>query len=180
MAIEDTHAEDTGGLPQLALETWPGQVFWLLVAFGVLYFVLSRSLLRPLAGVIEDRRDKIADDLDEATRLNRQAEEAERAFERSLADARARAHTLATQTREKLAEEIAADSAAVDAELNKRAAAAEARIHEAVSVAKSNIPDIAQEAASAIIERISGAAPSASAVQRQLDALHTSGQGSQP
>ncbi len=173
LAPDDPHASEgaaSAGLPQFAFETWPAQIFWALIAFGLLYLLLSRVLLWPIGGVIEDRRDKIADDLDDATRFKRQAEAAEEALEQSLNDARARAHSFAAQTRERLAEETARDSAAVDAELNKRAAAAEKQIAEAVNAALANVNEVATDAAGAIVEKLSGSPANAASIAKAIQA----------
>ncbi len=171
-AAEETGhgAESSGGLPQFELGVWPGQIFWLLIAFGALYVVLSRSLLPKLASVIEDRRDKIADDVDEANRLNRQAEDAQRAYERALADARARAQAVLGETRDAVNAEMARDIAAAEAELNQRLADAEARIDAAKATALANVKEIAVDAAGDIVTRLTGAAVEADRVKRAVEA----------
>ena len=167
----DAHdAASEGGLPQLDFTTWPGQIFWLAVAFIVLYLALSRSILPKIGGVIEDRRDKIADDLDEANRLQRQAEEAQERHEKALADARAKAHAIASETRDAIGGELAAETAVAEAEFAKNAEAAEARIREATDAALANVREVAGDAAGALVEKLTGAAPSASAVASALDA----------
>jgi len=34
--------DDKAGLPQLDIATWPSQLFWLVVTFGVGYIIMSR------------------------------------------------------------------------------------------------------------------------------------------
>lgn len=38
-------AESATGMPQLDFATFPNQIFWLIVALGVLYWILSRIAL---------------------------------------------------------------------------------------------------------------------------------------
>lgn len=165
----------SGGLPQFAFEHWPGMIFWLLVALAGLYFALSRVVLPQIGGVIEDRRDKIEDDLDEAKRLSRQAEEAERAYNQALADARARAGAIAAETRAKLDAEIAQQTAAAEAEFAERASAAETRIGEATDAALANVRAIAAEAASAAVARLTGDTPALAEAERAIDELNGAG-----
>ena len=74
MAAETPHAEAaSGGMPQFAIETWVGQVFWLFLTFGVMYFILSKFILPKIGQGLTDRGDRIADDLDEASRMQQQA-----------------------------------------------------------------------------------------------------------
>lgn len=172
-AAEDTDSADT--LPQFVFGYWPGMIFWLLLSFGVLYFVLSRSLLPRIGTVIEDRRDKIEDDLDEANRLNRQAADAERAYNRALADARAQAQAIAAEVRAEVDAEIKRESAAAEAGFAERAAAAETRIREASEAALANVRAIAGEAASSIVERLTGAAPAAEDVNAAVTSVRENG-----
>jgi F-type H+-transporting ATPase subunit b len=174
------HAEDgaaEAGLPQLDFSTWPGQIFWLVVAFALLYVVLSRSLLPRIGAIIEDRRDRIADDLDEAGRLQRQAEEARVTHEKALADARAKAHGLGAEARAKLGEELAAETRAAEAVFAKKAAAAETRIEAATRAALANVRSVAGEAAAALVDKLTGKAPGREAVASALDAADRSGRG---
>lgn len=150
---------DSGGLPQLDLSTWPGQIFWLAIAFGVLYLALSRSILPRIGTVIEDRRDKIADDLDEAARLKRQAEDAEAAYLQALADARAKAHAIAGDTRAELAEEIARETQAAEAQFAKKAEDADKRIREATDAALADVKTVAAFAAGEVVAKLIGRTP---------------------
>jgi len=169
-AAEAAHGGGSGGLPQLDFATWPGQIFWLLVTFGALYLILSRSVLPRIGGIIEDRRDKIADDLDEAARLQRQAEDAGAAYEKSLADARAKAHAIAQQTHDEINAELARESDAAEAQFSEKAAEAETRIHAATEAALANVKSVAEDAAAALIEKLVGAAPNATTTRAAVDA----------
>jgi F-type H+-transporting ATPase subunit b len=179
---EDAHAADAGhgadaahgaaeaGLPQLDFSTWPGQIFWLAVSFTILYLVLTRSVLPKIGGAIEDRLDKIADDLDEAGRLKAQADDAAKSYEQALADARAKAHAIAGETRDKLNAEIAKETEAAEAAFAQEAEAAEDKIRESTQAALANVRDAAADAATAIVEKLVGRAPASSAVASALDA----------
>lgn len=173
-AADAAHGAAEGGLPQLDMSTWPGQIFWLAIAFGILYFFLSRSVLPRIGGAIEDRRDKIADDIDEAQRLQRQANDAQKAYDKALADARAKAHAIAGQTRDRVNEEIAARTAEAEEQFAKTAAEAEKRIAAASEQAITNVSSVAKDVASALVEKLSGKAPDAQAVARALDATSRS------
>lgn len=174
LAEPDTPAHGAEGastaFPQLDLSVWPGVILWTLIAFGLLYFALSRGPLRKLGGVIEDRQDKIADDLDRAAELKRQADDAEAAFENALAEARNRALGMAAQARVDLDQEVAVDTAAVESELAKRAAAADERIQAATAAALENVSVIATEAAAAMVEKLTGATPAADTVAAAVQA----------
>ena len=58
--------------PPFDPEFFVPQLVWLIITFSVLYFVMSRIALPRVAGVIENRRETIAGDLDKAGELQAQ------------------------------------------------------------------------------------------------------------
>lgn len=81
-------------MPQLDPTWYVSQIFWLLISFGFLYLVIARVVLPPLMGVMATRSQKIHTDLQQAQELKAQAEDARLAYERTLAEARARSQQL--------------------------------------------------------------------------------------
>ena len=160
----------SGGLPQLDGSTYASQLFWLAIVFTLLYLVLSRVFLPRISGMLEDRRDRIADDLDTAAGLKRDADKAGEELEKALAEARARAHGIADKTRAKLAEEIAADTEEAETALVEKQAKAEAAIRETTDQALAQVRDVATDAATAIVERLAGKAPTAKTVEAAVSA----------
>jgi F-type H+-transporting ATPase subunit b len=142
------------GLPQLNFETWPSQIFWLLVALVVLYYLMSRIALPRIASVLEERADAIAGDLDRAEELKRKAEEAEAAYRQALAEARSRAQAIAAETRAEIQKEIDAATERADAEISARTAESERRIAEIRETAIQNVRQVAEETAIAVVDRI--------------------------
>ena len=67
------------------------QVFWLIVAFVVLYLLMSKIALPRIAEVLEERQDKIDDDLAKAEKLKNEAEQVLAEYEKAIADARSSA-----------------------------------------------------------------------------------------
>lgn len=146
----------SGGLPQLEIDLFASQIFWLLLTFAFLYMMMARVALPRIAGVLEDRRDKIADDLDKAEELNAQAQAAIEAYEKALAEARSRAHAIAQDTRDQIKAEAEAQRAETETRLNRKLEEAEARITETKERALSNVREVASETAAAIVNRVIG------------------------
>ena len=63
------------------------------ITFGVLYWLMAGKFLPAIGGAIEERKDRIADDLDQAGDFKRQAEDAENAYNQALSDAKAKAQS---------------------------------------------------------------------------------------
>ena len=145
------------------------QIFWLFLTFGVLYFLLSKIFLPLIGQTIEERSSRIADDLDAASRMQKEAEEAEKSYERALADAKAKAHNVAETTRQSVDAEIKAEMEAADAEAAKAADAAEARIRGVRAKAMANIQTVAADAAQATVEALTGKKPTLATVKKALN-----------
>ena len=78
-------------MPQLDFSTFPNQIFWLVVTLVVIYLVLSKVALPRIASVLAERQGTITNDIAAAEELKRKAVEAEEAYDKALADARAEA-----------------------------------------------------------------------------------------
>lgn len=144
-------------------ETWhfPSQTFWLAVLFGGLYLILSRFILPSIGNTLEQRESSIADDLDEAARLNDEAVDARKAVEVSIAKAHGKARETADKARTKIDKEIAAETAKVDAEVDKKLAEAETRISVLRADAMKSVESIASDAAASVIGKFGSKAGSA-------------------
>lgn len=146
----------TGAFPPFDPTYFPSQLFWLAISFGGLYFILARMILPRLGGNLERRSDAIADDLDEAARLNEQAVEAKEALETKLAQAKAKSRETSAKTEAEIAKEVAEATREVDAKIGEKLEAAEARISELRQKAMANVEDVASEATSAILAKLGG------------------------
>lgn len=160
-AAETTHGESAAGsLPQLDMSWWPSQIFWLGLTFIVLYFFMARHFLPAIGGAIEERKNRIADDLDKASELKSQARDAEEDYNTALADAKARAQAIAAQTRSEIDAEIAALQAETDAALATKVDAAEERIMQMSAAAGEKVRGAARETARAVVETLIDETPS--------------------
>jgi len=159
----------SGGLPQMNPEWFASQIFWLVIAFGFLYFVLGRVAIPRIAGVIEERRDRIADDLDRAEQFRKESEGALKAYEVALAEARGRALALADENRRTVASELDRAKADADAQSQKTMAEAEARIAATREKAKTGIRAAAAEAAADVVARLIGETVGADEAARAVE-----------
>jgi F-type H+-transporting ATPase subunit b len=146
-------------MPQLNPLDWTPQLIWLAITFSILYLLMKWVALPRIGSVIEMRRQRIAGDLETAERLRRETQEAIAAYEQALAEARAKAHAIADEARNKLKDEVAAERADLERELAAKATEAEARIHAAKTSALKDVNEVAAETAAAIVQRLIGVAP---------------------
>lgn len=151
----------SAGLPQFDVAWWPGQILWFLVIFfGLLIFMRSFVVPR-LAGTIEARETTISGGIAEARRLKSEADAAAAQAQAEMAAARAAAQKVAAEARAKAQAETAARLAEEEAKLSAKSAEAEARIQAAREAAMGNVAGIAQDAAQAIVQKLTGKAATA-------------------
>jgi F-type H+-transporting ATPase subunit b len=161
------HMPDT--FPPFDGTTYASQILWLAITFGLLYWIMSRVALPRISGILEDRRDRIAGDIAEANRLNDESNAAIAAYEQALAEARANAHGIAQETRDKLKADVERRRAATEADLAAKLSDAEQRIHDIKAAAMENVGEIASETTTALVESLIGKAPTKTELSKAVD-----------
>lgn len=161
MATESTGADtasacvnDAGsaiGMPQLCGEWVGNQVFWLILALIAIYFVLTRIALPRIAAILAERQGTITNDIAKSEELKREADEAEKAYEKALADARTEAQKIAEETREEIRAQVAEAQERADARIAEKTAESEKQIEEIRASAMANVEAVAKETAEALV-----------------------------
>jgi F-type H+-transporting ATPase subunit b len=172
-----SHTEAPGGghkgtFPPFNPQTFASQLVWLVITFVMLYVMLSKVALPRVGRIIENRQNRIEGDIAEAGKLKVQSDEAIAAYEKALADARARAQAIANETRDRQIAEADKARKRIEGELNAKLAEAEKSIAATKTAAMANVRGIATDATKAIVERLIGIAPADAAVDAAVtDAL---------
>ncbi len=141
--------------------TFPSQLLWLAITFGLFYLFMKRVALPRISGTLEVRRDRIAQDLDQAARMKEEADEAIAAYEQELAEARNKAGRIGQEARDAAKAEADAERSEVEAKLEEQLAKSEARIAAIKAEAMKDVGTIAEDTASAIVEQLVGKAAKA-------------------
>jgi F-type H+-transporting ATPase subunit b len=125
-------AQEDGGSP--LIDVVPGLMIWTIIMFGLVVFVLRRVAFGRIQRIIDQRRDRIREALDEADKARQEArqlreltakerEETKADRERLLEESRRQARSLFEQARERadedLRERLEANRAEIEAE-NRR------------------------------------------------------------
>ena len=164
-----TEAEHgSGGLPQFQFQHWGGQIAYLLVLFVILYVLIARVFTPRMRAVIDERAGTIAGALETARQVQAEAEDQAKAAAAEVAEARAQSQRVAAEARAKAVAEAAERSAVEDAKVSEHVAQAEARIATMRDAAMTNVASIAAETTTAIVEKLTGKAPSAADVNAAL------------
>jgi F-type H+-transporting ATPase subunit b len=132
------------------------QLFWLVVVFGIIYFVIAKGMVPKIQGVVEDRDRKIADDLAAAQKAREQAEASEEVYRQRIEAGRGEALKVAKDAKNKAALDTEKKLKAVDGKIGKKVAEAEAKIREAADKARRELEPVAAEAASELVSKLTG------------------------
>ena len=146
-------------MPQIAQidATFASQLFWLLITFGLIYFVIGRGMLPKIQSTVDMRDERISGDLNAAEAARVAADAAEEEYRVRTEANRAEALKLTQAAKEAAARESEQRLKAADAETNARVEAAEAQIRAASAAAMQDVETVAAEAAQDLVARLSGA-----------------------
>ena len=146
-------------MPQIAQidATFASQLFWLLITFGLIYFVIGRGMLPKVQSTVDMRDQRIAGDLQAAEAARAAADAAEEEYRVRAETNRAEALKVTQAAKDASARESEQRLKAADAEINGRVEAAEAQIRAAAAAAMSDVEQVAAEAAQDLVARLSGA-----------------------
>lgn len=163
--------ESEPGLPQLKVDTWPSQLFWLAVVFGIGYIFMSRVVTPRIGSVLEERRTRLDDDLTRAREASAEAAQTRTEYEASLEEARADAAEFAR----KAAADAQAKADAAEAKAAKRMATkigkAETKLAADRAEAEGNITAVAAEAAIDTAAQIAGVKATKAQAEKAVKAV---------
>lgn len=170
VAIEDTHAtteaahggeHESGGLPQFEFQHWVGQIVYLIFLFALLYLLIAKVFAPRLRRVFDEREQTISTAIATARQVQAEAAGQAEAARAEVDAARAASRATAAAAKARVADEAKARAAAEEAVVNARIAGAEAAIGKTRDAALTNVGAIASDTAAAIVERLTGKAPTA-------------------
>ena len=100
--------------------TFASQLLWLVITFVIFYLAMSKIVMPRVGSILESRHDRIAQDLDEASRLKAEADAAVATYESELAAARAKANSIGATARDAAKAKAEDDRTAIEASLNDK------------------------------------------------------------
>jgi F-type H+-transporting ATPase subunit b len=156
-------------MPQLDISTFTPQLVWLAIWFVVLYLLMAKLGLPRIAAVVEARRRRREDDLARAVQLKSEAEAANAAYQRTLAEARVQAQATIKETADRLAAEGAERQRALAAVLAEQISAAERRIAATKDEALAEVRGIAVDVGRAVVEKLTGVTPDMARMAAAVD-----------
>jgi|TARA_B110000285_G_scaffold198552_1_gene231080 F-type H+-transporting ATPase subunit b len=156
------------GMPQLDPTYWASQAFWLILIFTSLYFILSNLFIPKIKNSIDNRENKIKDDLDEAQKLKDLADERLKEYEVSIENAKKEVKKIIFESKNKLNLEIQNKKKQFEKEIEIEINSAEKEIENLKKDSLISISTISEEMTSKLIEQISGEPMNQSSVKAAI------------
>ena len=156
VAINTNLYSAEAGMPQLDPTYWASQAFWLILVFTILYISLSKFYLPKIKDNLDNRENKIKEDLDNANKFKEQSEAKLKEYEIILENAKKDVVKIHLESKNNLDKNIQSKKEIIEKEIEKEIAKAQKEILELKKNSISSIQIISENIASNIIENISG------------------------
>ena len=144
------------GMPQLDPKYWASQAFWLILIFTILYISIAKFYLPKIKNNLDDRENKIKDDVDDANKFKDLSESKFREYEKILADAKKEVIKIQMDSKNILDKDIQSKKEAMEKEIENEISKAQKEINELKRTSLNDIQNISENITSSIIENISG------------------------
>lgn len=153
------------------------QIVWLLIIFGLLYFIMANIALPRVEQVLEQRRARISADLEAAQAAKAEADAATAAHREATAKARAEAQAAIAAAVQAAQAEAQQRAETLNARLARQIEEAETRIAAARDAAMGALRQVSADTAEALVTRLTGRADAAKVGAAVDRALAARGQG---
>ena len=144
------------GMPQLDPKYWASQAFWLILVFVILYISLSKFYLPKIKNNLDNRENKIKEDLENANKFKEQSEAKLKEYEIILENAKKEVSKIHFESKNILDKEIQSKKDMIEKDIEKELVKAQKDITELKKNSISSIQKISENIAANIIENISG------------------------
>jgi len=144
------------GMPQLDPKYWASQAFWLILVFAALYISVSKFFIPKIKTNLDDRENKIKEDLEEAKNLRDQSEIKIDEYNKIIESAKKDILKILVDSKKKLNKEIQSKKIIIEKELDDELDKAHKEILEFNNNSADSIIQISEEITSKIIYDLSG------------------------
>ena len=159
LAFSATHSDlyaAEAGMPQLDPKYWASQAFWLILVFTILYISISKFYLPKIKGNLDNRENKIKEDLENANKFKKQSEAKLKEYGLILDKAKKDVNKIHFDSKAALDKDIQSKKSVIEKEIEKEILKAQKEITELKKSSLSSIQKISENIASNLIENISG------------------------
>ena len=144
------------GMPQLDPKYCASQAFWLILVFTILYISIAKFYLPKIKNNLDNRENRIKDDLDDANKFKELSETKLKEYKKILEDAKKEVIKIHMESKNILDKNIKTKKETIEKEIEREILKAQKEISELKKGSISDIQKISENIASNIIETISG------------------------
>lgn len=119
MSVKSFAASEGGGLPQMDISSYSSQIFWLIVTFGILYIFMWKIAIPQLRTTVEERKDKISNDLSDAEQLKIEAQSILEEYEAKITSSNIEAISIFNNTKSDIDKKIDLSKKETDEKIKK-------------------------------------------------------------
>jgi F-type H+-transporting ATPase subunit b len=156
LAVQNNLFAAEAGMPQLDPKYWASQAFWLILVFTILYISVAKFYLPKIKNNLDNRENRIKDDLDDANKFKELSETKLKEYEKILEEAKKEVIKIQIESKNLLDKDIRTKKDAIEKEIEKEILKAQKEINDLKRNSISDIQKISENIASNIIETISG------------------------
>ena len=169
VAIKTNLYSAEAGMPQLDPTYWGSQAFWLTLIFTILYISISKFYLPKIKENLDNRENKIKEDLENANKFKDQSEAKAKEYGVILENAKKEVSRIHFESKNILDKDIQSKKKAMEKEIEKEIFKAQKEILELKKNSISSIQSISGNIVSNIIENISGDKLNESSIEATVD-----------
>ena len=156
LAIQADLNAAEAGMPQLDPKYWASQAFWLIIIFTILYISIAKFYLPKIKNNLDDRENKIKDDIDDANKFKETSELKLKEYEKILNNAKREVTKIQVEVKNLLDKNIQSKKEEIEKEIENEISKAQKEISELKKNSLSDIQKISENITLNIIENISG------------------------
>ena len=147
------------GMPQLNPEFWLSQIFWLIIFFGVLYFLIHKFFSPKLFSLIDQRADLLRSLISETENNKNQIQKLDNEYNKIIDEGKKNSKEISAKLNDEFNEKISIKKKEFENYLNAETTKVENDINHFKQQALDNISEIASEFSKELIEKITGTKP---------------------
>jgi len=169
--LKEVFAAESGGMPQLNPEFWISQIFWLILAFGILYLVLSKLILPKISKNLELRKSQIQENIEAAEKQRENSESKLKEYDDILSKSKLEAKKIFKDARDKVLKDINIKKETLEEQIDEEIKKAELEIQKLKKSSPEKINKIAIDTSSELVKKLIGAEVNNSSISAIVDDL---------
>ena len=171
LPLSEAYAEGqkSAGLPQMDISTFPSQLFWLIITFTALYLFMWKFVIPRLSTTIEERKDKISNDINDAEHLNSEASKILENYDDKMNSASLESNEIVSSSKATMNEYLDKLKKDNEIKINAMIAESERKIHQQKQQSEQEIKKATIDTIKSIVSKYVETVPSDDEISKKLN-----------